>query len=260
MHADRRRRRPRPSPGSPTARSTRFTLCVESWFDGERLRRGRPTTAERPRAAGRPGARRATRSPWMPRRTSATAARTWIVRSAADLDRARPQPQPRRVRRAARARSSTATPAIQVRYVHEIWGTATAWATVTPRAGSAPVPGAGDAGACRACVGGSDLVAASATRPRTPPAARPRSRSATPACATTTPPARCCRTRADTWAVPVGAVRVEGITVSVDWSAQGWGLSPATATFSASCDPNNPPAHALTRAPRTDTTDEGQPT
>ena len=44
----------------------------------------------------------------------------------------------------------------------------------------------------------------------------------------------------DTWAVPVGAVRVEGVSVSVDWSAQGWGLSPANTTFSASCDPNNP--------------------
>ena len=30
----------------------------------------------------------------------------------------------------------------------------------------------------------------------------------------------------DTWSVPVGAVRVDGITVSVDWGAQGWGLSP----------------------------------
>ena len=50
---------------------------------------------------------------------------------------------------------------------------------------------------------------------------------------------------ADTWTVPVGAVRVEGISVAVDWSAQGWGLSPASATFSATCDPNlpDPPGH-----------------
>ena len=45
---------------------------------------------------------------------------------------------------------------------------------------------------------------------------------------------------ADTWTVPVGAVRVEGIAVSVDWTAQGWGLAPATATLSATCDPNLP--------------------
>ncbi|HEU4466219.1 MAG TPA: hypothetical protein VFR98_06815, partial [Agromyces sp.] len=48
---------------------------------------------------------------------------------------------------------------------------------------------------------------------------------------------------ADTWAVPVGATRVEGITVSVSWSAQGWGLSPADTAFAASCDPGTgPPA------------------
>jgi large repetitive protein len=29
--------------------------------------------------------------------------------------------------------------------------------------------------------------------------------------------------------------------VSADWSAQSWGLSPASATFGATCDPNNPP-------------------
>ena len=52
----------------------------------------------------------------------------------------------------------------------------------------------------------------------------------------------------DTWSVPVGAVRVDGITVSVDWGAQGWGLSPATATFSTSCEPNNRPARDVTRA------------
>ncbi len=45
---------------------------------------------------------------------------------------------------------------------------------------------------------------------------------------------------ADSWAVPVGAERVEGIAVAVNWTAQGWGLSPANATFGASCDPNLP--------------------
>jgi len=43
----------------------------------------------------------------------------------------------------------------------------------------------------------------------------------------------------DTWAVPVGAVRVEGISVSVNWDAQGWGLAPASTEFSAICQPGN---------------------
>ncbi len=51
----------------------------------------------------------------------------------------------------------------------------------------------------------------------------------------------CPRTAPDSWAVPVGAVLVEGIAVSVNWDAQGWGLNPASTTFSARCDPNLAP-------------------
>jgi hypothetical protein len=47
----------------------------------------------------------------------------------------------------------------------------------------------------------------------------------------------------DTWTVPVGAVRVDGITVTVNWDARGWGLSPASSTFSGECDPNTPPGN-----------------
>jgi hypothetical protein len=44
---------------------------------------------------------------------------------------------------------------------------------------------------------------------------------------------------ADTWDVPVGAKRVEGISVTVNWDAQGWGLSPVNTTFEATCQPGN---------------------
>ncbi|MCJ1706323.1 Ig-like domain-containing protein [Microbacterium sp. VKM Ac-2923] len=37
--------------------------------------------------------------------------------------------------------------------------------------------------------------------------------------------------------VPAGAVTVEGINVSVDWSKQGWNLDPAAAKLSGSCRP-----------------------
>ncbi len=37
--------------------------------------------------------------------------------------------------------------------------------------------------------------------------------------------------------VPAGAVRVENIGVSVDWSRQGWNLDPASATLSGPCTP-----------------------
>jgi hypothetical protein len=125
-------------------------------------------------------------------------------------------------------------PNIEVRYVHRLWGTATPWAAVTPRAGSAPFQ-VQATWRVAACVGGSDLVpvgessgdlaafafgnadlvfsdSAGNVLPRTP----------------------------DTWSVPVGAVRVDGIAVSANWDAQGWGLAAASATFSAPCDPNTP--------------------
>ena len=59
--------------------------------------------------------------------------------------------------------------------------------------------------------------------------------------------------------MPVGAVRVEGIGVTVSWSAQGWGLADAPPTFSATCQPNLPPPRAMT-APETRTppTPEGR--
>ena len=122
--------------------------------------------------------------------------------------------------------------------MHERWGTATAWATVTPRAGSAPYQVRAQ-WSVQSCVGGSNLVAVGDS-----------SADAAGAKAAIvfgnaglryydSSGAQLAHT-ADTWAVPVGAVRVEGVTVSVSWSAQPWGLSPANATFSASCDPNNP--------------------
>ena len=45
--------------------------------------------------------------------------------------------------------------------------------------------------------------------------------------------------------VPIGAVTVENLRVTVDWSAsatsQGWNLQRATASLSSTCTPNNPP-------------------
>lgn len=42
---------------------------------------------------------------------------------------------------------------------------------------------------------------------------------------------------ADSFAVPQGAVRVSGITVTVDWSARGRGLQNVTEQFEATCQP-----------------------
>ena len=84
----------------------------------------------------------------------------WIIRSSPTSDERRPQPEPRRVRRLGPGTTVfDRDPGIQVRYVHELWGTATPWATVTPRAGSAPYQ-VQARWWVESCVGGSDLVAA----------------------------------------------------------------------------------------------------
>ena len=46
---------------------------------------------------------------------------------------------------------------------------------------------------------------------------------------------------AGSWTVPAGAVRVEGVDVSVSWSS-AWNLDPAgQRNLSADCDPGEPP-------------------
>ena len=48
-------------------------------------------------------------------------------------------------------------PGIQVRYVHDIWGTASPWSTVVPRAGSAPYQVQAN-WSVASCVGGGALT------------------------------------------------------------------------------------------------------
>lgn len=133
-------------------------------------------------------------------------------------------------------------PGIEVRYVHELWGVATPWAAVTPRSGSAPYQ-VQASWQVASCVGGGTLTAVgdSSNDPSGGTAAFSFGNAALQyfdEAGAVVPHT------AGTWTVPVGAVRVEGITVTVGWSAQGWGLSPASATFSSTCDPNLPPEPA----------------
>ena len=206
----RRRRRPRPSPGLADGDEYRFTLCVESWFDDDVF--GVVDDDRRACAPSR-SARRRSGYTFVVDGAPNVGGRTGGVDHPRAADR-RPSAFPTATASsspAGRARSSAATPASRCATCTRSGGRRPRGRPSTPRAGSAPVPGAGAAGACRAA--SADRTSSrSGDSSTTPPAARRRSRSATPACATTTAPARCCRTRAGTWAVPVGAVRVEGIT------------------------------------------------
>lgn len=214
-----------------------FTLCTESWFDGRAYGAASVTQTVRAQQAGR-----------------APQGYTFVVDAAPNVGEGRAewivraQPEsgervPNRNRVEISGMPSTVfgrDPGIQVRYVHEIWGTATPPATATPRSGSAPYQVQASWSVGR-CTGGTDLVPVgdSSTAPSGAMAAVTFGNAGLRFF--DAGGAELSRT-VDSWAVPVGAVRVEGITVSVDWSAQGWGLSPASTEFSGRCDPGTPPA------------------
>jgi hypothetical protein len=138
-------------------------------------------------------------------------------------------------------------PGIQVRYVHDWWGTTTPWATVTPRAGSAPYQ-VQASWTVSSCVGGGTL-ATRGTSSNAPNGSGAAFAFDTAGVHYYDDKGRDVTDTADPTAVPVGAVRVEGVRVSVNWDAQGWGLSPVSQTFEATCDPKNPPGQEPTPPP-----------
>ncbi|WP_341994232.1 Ig-like domain-containing protein [Microbacterium sp. LWH7-1.2] len=231
-------------PGLEDGEEYAFRMCVESLWDGESFGRTEATATVRAHQSGRapqgwtfavdgtPNVQ-AQRADWVIRENPTSTERL-PNRNHAEFQGWGP--------------GSTVfgqDPGIQVRYVHDFWGTATAWSTVTPRSGSAPYQVQAN-WTVTSCVGGSALAyrGQSSNAPNGSSAVFTFGNSGLryydedngllPH-------------TADTWDVPVGAVRVEGIAVTVDWSAQDWGLSPVSTTFEATCQPNNgnpPPAPA----------------
>lgn len=127
-------------------------------------------------------------------------------------------------------------PNIRVYFEHRVWGTPSEKALVAPASGSAPYQvqatwGVGTSG----CTGGGRLTPTSSSsndRARisfdfTDVRYLDSSRAVLPR-------------GEDPAVVPVGARYVEDIGVTVDWSAQGWGLNNAGATFSGECTPGTP--------------------
>ena len=218
-------------PGLADGDEYSFTMCVQSWFDDDVFGSATTTQAVRAQQAGRAPQGYTFAVDAAPNVGDGRA--DWIVR--AEPTSTERVPNRNRVEFAGLPSSIFGRdPAIQVRYVHEIWGTATSWATATPRAGSAPYQVQASWSVQR-CVGGSDLVAVGDSSNDAAAITFANSGLRYYDSAGAIVPHT-----VDTWAVPVGAVRVDGVSVAVDWSAQGWGLSPANTTFSASCDPNPP--------------------
>lgn len=210
----------------------RFQLCVESVLQSESF--GTVTTTETVRAvqSGRPP------TGWTfvvaPAPTVDGQRADWLIRDAPQSSERLPNNNVAEFRGWPTSVVGQ-NPNIEVRYVHRLWGTPTPWAPVTPRSGSAPYQVQASWGV-GSCVGGTDLT---------------RTWTSTDNAATFTfgnaglvfydADDQVLVRTPNTWAVPVGAVRVEGITVSVNWDTQGWGLAPASSTFSATCQPGSSP-------------------
>lgn len=211
----------------------RFTACVESRFDDTSFGRAITTASVRAQQSGKAPAGWTFVVDGTPNVSSSRA--EWIIRDAPDSSER--VPNKNRVEFSGWGPATTVfdrDPGIQVRYVHTVWGTATPWAPVTPRAGSAPYQVQARWSA-QTCVGGSDLALQSdSTNGKAQITFGSGALHYFDAAGVQLPHT------IDTWTVPVGAVRVDGISVTVDWSAQGWGLSAASTTFSATCDPNLP--------------------
>lgn len=212
----------------------RFHLCVESWWGDDAF--GSATATETVRAEQSRDAPQGWTFVVAPDPTVDGQRADWIIRDAPQSSER--VPNNNRVEFRGWPTSAVGQPPnIEVRYVHRLWGTATPWATVAPRSGSAPYQVQATWGVPdRGCVGGSDLTVGGMS---TDGAAAFAFGNA--GLVFYDEDDRVLERTPDTWTVPVGAVRVEGITVTVNWDGSGWGLAPASATFSAECDPNTPP-------------------
>ncbi|GAA2002218.1 Ig-like domain-containing protein [Microbacterium ulmi] len=128
-------------------------------------------------------------------------------------------------------------PGLQVRYAHNWRDRATAWGNVTAAPGSAPYQLQATWGVA-SCVGGSTLTL-------TGSASQTSSGSATFAYSDSgirffDDRGRRLTYEAGSWIVPVGAVSVDRVGVTVSW-AQGWGLNAANGSMGGTCNPNLPP-------------------
>jgi len=224
--------------GYQDGREYRFTLCADSWFDGDSFGTVSVTESVRARQSGR--APRDWTFVVAPDPSVTSSRAEWTIRdqpTSSDripfLNRVEFQGWP----------GSTVfgqDPQIRVRYVHEVWGDDTPWATVAPRAGSAPYQ-VQASWRVTSCVGGGTLATAGESS-SAPGGGQAAVSFGSGGLAYYDAEGALLPHPADSWTVPAGAVRVEGISVTVDWSAQGWGLAPATATFGATCQPGDAPA------------------
>ncbi|KRA25627.1 hypothetical protein ASD65_15285 [Microbacterium sp. Root61] len=225
-------------PGLADGDEYTFTVCAESWAGDTQF--GRSTTSATVRAVQSGRAPQGWTYVVDPTPSVTPTEARWLIRSPLTSAENPPRNNVAEFRGGPPTDVFDRNPDIQVRYTHKVWGTSTPWANTSAAAGSAPYQ-VWARWSATTCSGGSDLSLQSDSS---------NSPSGTKAAITFSPSslvfydalgAVLPQTAPGTWTVPVGAVRVAGIGVTVDWSAHGWGLAPASTTFGADCIPNLPP-------------------
>ncbi|MDQ1176816.1 Ig-like domain-containing protein [Microbacterium sp. SORGH_AS_0421] len=211
-----------------------FTMCAESWFNGRAygsVSQDKQINAEQSKAAPK--------------------GYTFRVGSRADIggdntarwrvdriNEGNPPPRYNSVKYVNWPNPSIfdSDPRIQVYFQHDLWGTQSEYAPVTPASGSAPYQVLAS-WKVASCEGGKTLSASGSSSNDKAKvtfnydnaryfdknnAQLPRAEGAAAT------------------AVPVGATRVDRIRVTVDWSAQGWNLDSASDDFGGECKPGTP--------------------
>lgn len=226
--------------GLPDGRVYTFELCVESWYDGEMF--GRTGTTAEVRAVQSGEAPTGFTFVVGPTAHVADGRATWTI-DTAPTSPERPPFGNVAVFSGLPSTVFDADPGVRVRYEHQSGWWQSAWAGVVPAAGSAPYQVQARWG-LGACTGGATLETTSSSS-----GGRAAITFDTAAIAYYDDTDARLDPGADPWLVPATAVRVEGIRVVVDWSAQGWNLDAATAQLSARCTPvppSDPPAEDTT--------------
>lgn len=216
----------------PDGRLYTFELCVESWHGDTMF--GRTSTTGDVRAVQNPRSPQGYTFVVGPTAHVSDGGATWTIDSAPTSSEVPPNDNTIAFSNWPSNTTFGSDPGIRVRYEHISGWWQSSWGNVTPAPGSAPyqVRASWSLGACN---GGQRLTAdVSSTGDL---AAISRDASAITYYDEAGAPIAA---GSDPWIVPDNAVRVDGVRVTVDWSARGWGLAAATGTLSTRCTPVPP--------------------
>ncbi len=226
-------------PGKKDGEEYTFTACVDSVYQGKTYGSAAPVTdtkrVDQDRAAPQGYTFRVDAEPILDRDGGRAIAR-WRIDETIQAGSKPPRNNVPVYTNFENNRSTVfdSDPGIGVYFEHELWGTKSETGRVAPAEGSAPYQVQASA-SVRSCVAGDELdISRSSSNDKASLDVDTSQAVFRDAKGAVVP-------RADgSDRVPVGAERVENVVVTVDWSAQGWGLDAATLTVSGSCSPGTP--------------------